>query len=233
MSSYPDLNIKKEYLWINEKNFHRVFGQNLFNTWDLKIDTACIIDGPQSPQAKDSVEKFNLKIKNIPTFNLLESTDNLIRLDPVSDDVNLLQCPKKYADQDWVKHVKLYAHTLTYEQVARIFNHMAAWNYCIVHGKPVIVLEHNAKLIHPHNVHLPESSIIGLATMGKAHKHNQGWSCMPGVFAYSIDSYSAKSLFNRVLEQGIRDPLELMFRDDQYTIILEQKAIRCQLVDNK
>ena len=233
MSSYPDLNNKKEYLWINVKNFHRVFGLNLFNTWGTRIDTACIIEGPQSSQAKDSVENFNLKIEDIPTFNLLESKENYINRDPVAKDINLLQCPKKYADQDWVQHIRLYAHSLNYEQVSRILNHMAAWNYCILHGKPIIVLEHNARLVYPHDVHLPESSIIGLATMGKAHKHNTGWSCMPGVFAYSIDAYAAKSLFNKVLENGIRDPLELMFRDDQYTIILEQKAIRCTVVDNK
>ena len=213
-------------IFLHSANTHKVLGMGLLNSWTTSIDTACVIQGPEFERACDSVLSHGLAIHEISNFGIYKK---LPVRDPRmhnGDDFFEMIAPDAYKDQDWLKQIRLTSHVMTLAQVARCLNHIAAWTYSVTHGKPVIVMESTAILKHAHTEHVPRNSIIGLAGSRGLIKHNLGWHCMPGVFAYSVDQFVAKRLLSQIITHGIRDPLELMFRADQYMITLERKAVR-------
>jgi hypothetical protein len=213
-------------IFLHSANTHKVTGMGLLNSWTTSIDTACVIQGLEFERARDSVLSHGMSVHEISQFGIYKK---LPIKDPrmhVGADFFEMIAPRAYRDQDWVKQLRLTSHIMTLAQVSRCLNHVAAWNYSVTEGKPVIVMESTAILKQAHTEHVPRNSIIGLAGSHGLIKHNLGWHCMPGVFAYSIDQFVAKRLLSQIMTHGIRDPLELMFRADQYMIMLEHKAVR-------
>lgn len=213
-------------VFLHAGNTHKVTGLGLINKWGTTIDTACIIQGDDFERASDSVLAHGLKVKEITKFDLLKHVP--VKDPRMSYDSKFFEllAPEVYKDQDWLKQIRLTSHIMALDEVSRCLNHIAAWNYSVTQGKPVIIMESSAILEKPHTEHLPRNSIIGLAGRLGMIKHNLGWHCMPGVFAYSVDQFVAKRLLSQIMTHGIRDPLELMFRADQYMIMLESKAVR-------
>ena len=213
-------------IFLHAANTHKVIGLGLLNNWTTSIDTACIIQGDNFERARASVLAHGMNVHEITQFNKYEIL-------PIKDprmhhsaDFFEIVAPAVYKDQEWLKQVRLTSHILTLTQVLRCLNHIAVWNYAVTESKPVIVMEPDAILKYPHTEHVPRNSIIGLAGSRGMIRHNLGWHCMPGVFAYSVDQFVAKRLLNQIMTHGIRDPLELMFRADQYMIMSERKATR-------
>lgn len=221
-------------IFLHSANTHKVIGMGLLNSWTTSIDTACIIQGPQFDRARDSVLDHGIKVHEISNFGIYKKLPiKDPRMHTVADFFEMI-APRAYKDQDWLKQIRLTSHVMTMAQVSQCLSHIAAWNYSITQGKPVIVMESFAMLKQAHTEHVPRNSIIGLAGSRGLIKHNLGWHCMPGVFAYSIDQFVAKRLLSQVMTHGIRDPLELMFRADQYMITLERKAVRkIQLINTE
>ena len=213
-------------VFLHAGNTHKVTGLGLINRWETAIDTACIIQGDDFSRARDSALAQGLTVQEIIQFDLFKHVP--VKDPRMSYDSKFFEllAPKVYKDQDWLKQIRLTSHIMTLDEVARCLNHIAAWNYSVTECKPVIIMEPSAILQKPHNEHLPRNSIIGLAGRWGMIKHNLGWHCMPGVFAYSVDQFVAKRLLSQIMTHGIRDPLELMFRADQYMIMLESKAVR-------
>lgn len=213
-------------IFLHSANTHKVVGLGLLSKWGASIDTACIIQGDDFERARESVLAQGLAVQEITKFDLFKHVP--VKDPRMSHDSKFFEllAPEVYKDQDWLKQIRLTSHTMTLTEVTRCLNHIAAWNYSVTEGKPVIIMESSAILQRPHNEHLPRNSIIGLAGRWGMIKHNLGWHCMPGVFAYSVDQFVAKRLLSQIMTHGIRDPLELMFRADQYMITLENKAVR-------
>lgn len=101
--------------------------------------------------------------------------------------------------------------------IARILNHMLAWDYCIKVGRPIIVLEAGSIINVPIYEHLPRNSIIDINNKDLYYVNNN-WASLKGVDCYCVDQFMAKKLFNHILDQGIRDPLHIFIRDDLFTI---------------
>jgi len=213
-------------VFLHAGNTHKVTGLGLLSKWTASIDTACIIQGDDFERACESVLAQGLTVQEITKFDLFKHVPvKDPRMSRDSKSFELL-APEVYKDQDWLKQIRLTSHIMTLTEVTRCLNHIAAWNYSVTEGKPVIIMESSAILQKSHTEHMPRNSIIGLAGRWGMVKHNLGWQCMPGVFAYSVDQFVAKRLLGQVMTHGIRDPLELMFRADQYMITLVDKAVR-------
>jgi len=218
-----DWNILENHnILINPNNAMNVEGLKLISSWKYEITEAAVIQGPGMKDAVTSAESQKLTVKEFNSYNITENLPDHYQ----QVEIKNIIVPEGHTDTAWVNQVRLMNHRLEYYEVARIFDHMAVWNYCITKGCPIVVLESISRLKSIPNIHIPRNSIIGLDTGGKLHRHNDNYRVMPGVWAYSIDQFSAKRMFNRVLAQGIRDPLELMFRADQQLILLEDHAYR-------
>jgi hypothetical protein len=105
---------------------------------------------------------------------------------------------------------------------------MIAWDYSIRNNEPVVILENDAILYREHNFNSIRTNAITLLGDIKLHRHTDNWICGAGVYAYSVDFFSAKNLFNKVMAEGIVNPLELMFRFDEFDLIIQKKACRFQ-----
>ena len=211
---------------ISPQNDLQVTGINLKENWSMAIKNAIIL-GNNSDQAIKSMEFFDLVVDQLESHNLTTTLAPEFRDSVV---IRNIVIPLSHAAKDqtsWHHQVRLMNHRLEYHEISRIFDHMAAWYHIITKTRgPTVILESNVRLLRTLPYHLPRNSIIGLDTGGKLHEHNLNYKVMPGVWAYSIDQFAARKMFDRVIEQGIREPLELMFRADQQLIVLGSSCAR-------
>jgi hypothetical protein len=212
--------------------FHRLDtrGMNLVpNYSDFGISDVIVLQGPMHKRATSSAERFGYSLHLIESFNFLDRTE----VSPHAyDNVKIKEVfpPLYYESQEWTNQVRLKSR-LNHNQVCRILTHMAAWSKCMSMGKPCIILEHDAILMEPLKEHVPRNSIHCLSD-DKPLFHNSNWPCMGEPFAYSVDNHSAKRLFNKVMEEGLVDPLEVMIRLDQFMIIFDRKSSRIRYMDS-
>lgn len=216
--------LKDPEVLVNIWNNMTVGGLQLRSPWEYQRSQAVVISGPTAESAVLSAQAQGLTVQQFESYNLVQQLPESYH---AAVEIRDILVPTSHTDTSWVQHVRLLNHRMEYFEVARIFDHMTAWNHCISIGQPVVVLESAARLRSlPGQEHFPRNSIIGLDTQGQWHRHTENYPVMPGVWAYAIDQSAAKHMFNRVLSQGIRDPLELMFRADQQLILLADHAYK-------
>lgn len=209
---------------INGQNHMEVEGLNLLENWEVKIEQALVINNSDNDIARKSAAHHGLRVIDIESYDLTCKLPNKYRNELK---IKNIVTPQSHLHESWPNQVRIMNHRLDYSEVARIFDHMTAWSWIIGRIRaPAIILEADVCLHHTLPIHLPRNSIIGLDTGGQLHVHNRNYRVMPGVWAYSIDQFAARRMFNRVMEQGIREPLELMFRADQQLIVLGSTASR-------
>lgn len=209
---------------INCYNITDVEGLRLENTWAHTYNQAALVKGVKSAAARASAEKLGLSVSEFESFNFLDQLDSTVNTRGI--EIRNIVVPAEYRGLGWIDHVRVMNHRLDYSEVTRVLNHMAMWHHCTVVGAPLIILEHDAVLDSTPVTHLPRNSVIGLDTKGTLTQVNTNYRVMPGVWAYAVDQFSSKRLFNQILSQGIREPLELMFRADQRLIVLKDHAHR-------
>jgi hypothetical protein len=206
---------------LNNMQSHKVHGINLNYTYNHAIKKACIIQGPNSLRCQSSVEKLGLEIIPIYSWNFLDSVPtNVDQYNSI--EISNVQPPKAYQRHSWFKNLKLISHTLNYKQVTRILNHATAWQYSIETGDPVVILEHDVELLSIPQDHFPRNSIIGLGG-DTWNDHNFNIRCLGSPWAYSVDQFVAQNLMTQLQTLGIRDPLELLLRDDLHTVVQNSK----------
>ena len=213
-------------LGINFWNAHTVTGLNLMNNYDISISEICIINGPNLKNITKELshlEKF--KTKTFTSFNMFNNMLDIDQSVRENTEISKIACPTEYKDLSWINHIKLMNHNMDYAQVTRILDHMVIWHYCIVTGNPVILLETDATPFILVDTHFPRNSIISLSKNSEFYHLNDNWVCMQDVKSYVIDSFSAKTLFNNIMDNGITDPIELIFRIDKYNIVPVEKLL--------
>jgi hypothetical protein len=209
---------------LDTKGLNLVPNFSIFNVSDV-----IVLQGPMSERAAVSADRLGYTLHMIESFNILDRA----KVSPYDYDtvkIKDVQPSIYYQKQEWISQVRLKAK-LSHNQVSRIMNHMAAWSKCMSMAKPCIVLEHDAILMQPIHEHVPRNSIHCLSD-NKPAFHNTNWACMGEPFAYSIDNHSAKRLFNKIMEEGLVDPLEIMIRLDQFMILFDKKASRVRYTDS-
>lgn len=213
---------------VTADNDMEVQGINLQEKWGATVQHALVINNSSSTRARTSAQSHNLTVVDIETHDL-----TLMLPPEYRDQVKIrnLVIPKGHQlgpdTRSWHHQVRNMNHRLDYREISRIFDHMSAWHYIItVSRTPAVIMEANVELDRLIPYHLPRNSVIGLDTQGQLYAHNTNYRVMPGTWAYSIDQFAARRMFNRVMQQGIREPLELMFRADQQLIVLGSCAHR-------
>jgi len=205
----------------------RVDGLNLPLVVDDYIETALVMEGPNTSRAIESVEKFQYESIVVPSFHYADRLGaNISIKEYYSDSFSRVQAPEQYTEDSWPYQVKIAGQHLTYYDVCRIFNHMSAWDYSIRTNKPVIVLEHDVVLHTPHYHMKPRFNSINMLSDAIYHQHNDNWVCGSGVHAYAIDCRAAKKLFNKIMSEGMINPLELLFRVDEFNVTICKKATK-------
>lgn len=229
--SVRSLNIRNVYNMMDEpaelvskEQVLQVSGLNLTNKYTDTISKVCVIEGATSDLTVQNVKNLNYSLVLFESFNYKERK-KLCKEDSEGLIIKEIVTPKSYENAVWLKHIRLRNHNLTYEQVCRILNHMIVWSYCMSEQEPVIVLEGDSMLTDAHRKHTPKNSIHCLSS-SDFFIHNMNYVCMNEPYAYSIDPFCARSLFNLVMDDGIIEPLDYMIRIDKFTISNSKKAIR-------
>jgi hypothetical protein len=198
-----------------------VEGINLNYSYQYDIKKACVIQGPESKICEKSVENLGLSVVPIYSWNFLDTVPvSLAQYNNLK--ISNVRPPEQYKTHSWFKNLKLISHSLNYREVTRILNHATAWQFSIETGEPVIILEHDSQLLSYPKDHFPRGSIIGLG--GNVwNDHNFNIRCLGSPWAYSVDPFVAQALMTQLMTIGLRDPLELLFRNDLYTIVQPDK----------
>lgn len=202
---------------VDPRTFFKVETRNSIMRFDMYVRDVCVINGPLADQSLASAKAFDYNPVLLNNFNKIQSNG----LDQELQIKNILPVEDEEGKEvNWFDNVQFMNHTMSYAEVCRVMSHMLAWNYSIKTGKTIIVLEAGTVLTEPHEKHLPRNSIISLAAGARPYyRHNENYMCMEGVNAYSIDQHVARRMFGSVIRDGIREPLEYMFRVDQYLIV--------------
>jgi hypothetical protein len=207
-----------------------VDGLNLLpNMTASTINDALIIQGPFSERAIESARNLRFNTHLVKSFNYLDRVP-FHPLEYSSVQIKNISPSQQHAKQSWLNHLHLKSR-MTHNQACRILNHMAAWDACIAMNKPCVILEHDAFMLAGKVEHVPRNSIQCFSRATPYH-HNNNWECMGEAFAYSVDRFSANRLFNKVLKEGLVDPLELMIRLDEFLVIFNRKASRISYADS-
>jgi len=210
---------------VDKEQMLEVSGLNLVNKYVDTIKKVCIIDGPISQHAIKNIEGFKDYTPVLFTSFNYKQQQKLSRKENEELKIKEVLLPEIYGDCEWIKQVRLRNHKLTYEEVCRVLNHMMIWHYCMEIKEPVIILEGDAMLIKEHRKHHPRNSINCLSN-NYFFEHNENYICMAEPYAYSIDPFCSKNLFNLVMKNGIIEPLNYMIRIDKFTVINSLNAIR-------
>lgn len=210
-----------------------VSGLNLPLSVKDDIEDVIVFEGPCARRAIDSANNLGLNVIVLPSFFYADKFAGISVRDYNADVFSKIIAPKNYTEDSWPYHVKLLSQNLTYYDVCRILNHMSAWDYSIRTNKPIIILEHDAVLFQKHDFIYPRFNAINMLGDNFLHYHNNNWICGKGVYAYALDCIAAKALFNKIMYEGLINPLELLFRIDEFNVSLFKKACRFHALNKK
>ena len=199
---------------IRDNNTFKSQGLNLNFKREHILNQVAVIKGYNYQDSIMSVAKLGYEVKTFPSFTA--------ELDDTKD-ISVIKRPIEYKNISWIDQVKNYNHNLGGNVVARILNHLTIWEHISSSGHPMIILEAPYQLKKALSFHPILNSIIDCTDL-PMRKFNTNWQTMQGVHCYSVDQFSARRLFNYVLEHGIRYPLEQMFRDDLFMIMSATRA---------
>lgn len=220
---------EKQLRWPKYRSSYRhriyVHGMNMETEFNDNITKALIIPGPFQQNAEESCKKFNLKTEVLDSFYYPDKVKANFE-NYKSDAFRVVETPKSLSNDSWPQHIKLYSKQLTYFEVCRILNHMIAWDYSVKNNEPVIILENDAVLLEEHTYNPIRFNSITMLGDISYHYHNNNWICAKGVYAYAVDPFVAKNLFNKIMSEGLINPLELIFRLDEFNVVIQKKACR-------
>jgi hypothetical protein len=198
------------------------------NFAESNIETYVVIGSSElkTQSTLDSIKFFD----TVSEIHLLESFDLTLKLPHklhyksgiIKALYNILESEDS---SSWVNLVKIINHNITYNEAAKILDHMNAWTYCVNLNKPVIVVESGTIFTDkPPATHVPYQSLISLSST-EPLAYNTNLHCLSNTYAYSIDSLAALECFSNFIKEGLYDTLEKMLRVDKYAIYHNKCAL--------
>lgn len=142
-----------------------------------------------------------------------------------------IHTPAFLKNKDFLKYFKILDPQLSPSEVACALSHISLWAHCVEQDQPLIVLEHDAIVVAPFQMHPVYGCIVYL---GCEEQMKQGWAVLPTpphgthgsnyhfmcrAHAYSIDPAVAKLMLAYVIRYGICESLDLMLRADVFPIV--------------
>jgi hypothetical protein len=141
-----------------------------------------------------------------------------------------IKVPKHLEQQSWVKWLKVTNHFMTQTEISCTLSHIALWVKAIEENRPIVILEHDAIMVAPYNNHFAINSVLYLGNKKQLQEnsykivpdlgwYNDNWSFLPCAHAYAVDPFSAKKLFQTVLDRGIYETSDILIRCDDVCIM--------------
>ena len=140
--------------------------------------------------------------------------------------------PDVHKEKTYLSWLKIYNVGLSPTQIGCFISHFSLWCHCIELDTPIIILEHDAIMVSPINIHNSFSTIIYLGSNEQytgqselypipphATAHNGHIRSICRAHAYSIDPAVAKNLVSYTLQHGIYESLDIYMRADLFPII--------------
>lgn len=148
----------------------------------------------------------------------------------IAEEDGSITYPQHAESQHHYKWLKLMNTFLKPGEIAAVLSHYSLWCHCIEIDRPIIVLEHDAVMVKPYNIHPAYNVINYLGGMeqyreGKIHvfpihsaaTDNYRFICR--AHAYAIDPASARQLVAHLVRFGICAPADMLMRMDIFSII--------------
>lgn len=138
--------------------------------------------------------------------------------------------PEQFKDQSWLKWIKLYDTYVSKSEASCYLSHFSLWVRCLEIDKPIVILEHDAVMVHPYRNHFGFNQIVYLGSNEQANgwdvtpipplgQKNPHYKFMLRTHAYAVDPHSAKNLVAHTIKYGINETLDVTMRADIFGII--------------
>lgn len=143
--------------------------------------------------------------------------------------------PDHLVGKDFLSWIKLSNDKLSKSEIALFLTHVSLWEHCMTIGRPIVILEHDAKMIKKYVKHPTVNLIyyLGERSFLKSETNlkdlvppwqfmSDTYNCIAYTHAYAIDPYMAKNLFCDAIKYGITHAVDNFIRIDNYTIIQQE-----------
>lgn len=141
-----------------------------------------------------------------------------------------ISVPESLRGQDWVGWIKVVNEALAKTEVCTVLSHVSLWARCIQVDRPIVVLEHDAIMLH-RVTHHPAFNAISY--LGSEEQVRSGyWGSIPihgqlnrnyrfqlRTHSYSVDPFMARRLLGAIVRSGVTTSIDVMIRSDIYTIL--------------
>jgi hypothetical protein len=195
---------------------------SLFNSYDQSVLGAFIIYVPGNDiserMSKRCLESCETVGQKAELFEGFDGTGGVVKT------------PKHLQDQSWVKWLKISDHFQSPTEIACSLSHISLWVKCMEEDRPLIILEHDAIMVKPYNVHPFHNVLSYLGCHEQLGKNslpitpihstiNKNWHFINRAHAYCVDPPVAKRLFLNVLDRGIFETSDVMIKCDDIAIV--------------
>jgi len=141
--------------------------------------------------------------------------------------------PEHSKNQSWTKWFKVFDHHLSQGEIACYLSHLSLWIHCIEIDRPIVILEHDAIMLHPYLDFKAFNNIVYLGS-SEQYKNSSSWPVTPipmfssinrnymfigRAHAYAVDPQVCKNIVGDVIKNGLGETLDIVLRADRYGMV--------------
>lgn len=197
----------------------------LYNSYNTNVEGAYIIHVPGNDISVNMAQRCLASCKKLNyNASLYEGFDGT---------GSELKIPEHCKNQSWYKWLKVTDHYQSLAEIACSLSHISLWVKCMELDRPIVILEHDAIMVKPYNIHSVYNAIVYLGSIDNLRNPglekktlipmhsviNRNWNFINRAHAYAIDPAAARKLFTCVLSRGIYESADVMIRADDVAII--------------
>lgn len=202
-----------------------ILDSSLLFSDNRKIESAYVIT------IKDNAESEKLAARCVSSC---KNVDQPVKLWQAFDGTNKkdIVVPPHLEHLTYWKWIKQPNDKYSTSQIAVFFSHLSLWARCATIDQPIIILEHDAIMLHKLDTHKFYNCIqflgckeqfvfnkvpIGLPPHGSIY--NGHWRFICRAHAYAIDPPIARNLLSYAIREGMTKTLDVFMRCDLFSII--------------
>lgn len=148
------------------------------------------------------------------------------RWDAFDGTKNKIIVPKNLQTQGWVKWIKVVNEALAASEVCTLLSHISLWAHCVEIDQPIVILEHDAVMIHKVTDHPAVNAIAYLGSIEQVQNNfyhnpiaimgqlNENYRFILRTHSYSVDPIMARRLLATIMENGITTSVDVFIRSD-------------------
>jgi len=215
---------------------------NYYNSYDMSVAGTYIISLPGnelSQKLTQNCYKSCLEVGQpnpmiVPGF---DATNSKVKLQdyelgkPVGE-LGDLQVPEALQGQAFINFLRLRRADMLMTQIACFLSHYSLWALCLAQDKPIVILEHDAIMVRPYQVHKYYNNIVYLGSKEQYKNGKEVYTIPPHAsdhkgldrficraHAYAIDPAIAKNLVSYSIQHGIITSADAIIRSDMFGIV--------------